>query len=174
MVAALAFLVLASPAAAREADSSFSGPARVVDGDTLVVTHDGAERTVRIFGIDAPESKQSCTRDRRAWACGVQSTEELRAYIGSRTVHCVTRNTDRYGRDVALCDVGGQDIGAWQVTHGWALAYRQYGGSVYNSAETKARREKRGVWASGVSLQPPWEWRADRRDEQKERRGNRG
>jgi endonuclease YncB( thermonuclease family) len=52
------FLVACSPALA-----DVYGPAVVTDGDTLKM---GSER-VRLFGIDAPEGKQSCERDGVSW-----------------------------------------------------------------------------------------------------------
>jgi endonuclease YncB( thermonuclease family) len=36
------------------------------------------------------------------------------------------RDTDRYGRIVAICRAGDEDLNAWLVAQGWALAYRQY------------------------------------------------
>lgn len=170
-----ALLLLSRPAYAAE-QLAFSGGARVVDGDTLAIsTGSGEARRVRLFGVDAPESKQSCARAGRDWACGAAAADALQRRVGRASVHCVPHNTDRYGRTVALCDVGGEDLGAWMVRNGWALAYRAYGGKAYDSAgassaplcfelaslltEAEAQAASRGVWADGVSLQPPWEWR---------------
>ncbi len=171
--AALALLVATSnctPALSRAATAprvEFEGAARVVDGDTLVVTpaDGGVTHRVRLFGVDAPESKQSCTDvNGTAYACGVRSADALRkrvAAAGGR-VHCVTVNTDRYGRDVAVCDAGTSgDVNTWLVSEGWALAYRQYGGKQYDAAEAHARAAGAGVWAG--TLTPPWEWRAQQR-----------
>ncbi len=47
--------------------AEISGPARVVDGDTLEV----AGERIRLYGIDAPEKDQTCSIDARAWACGI-------------------------------------------------------------------------------------------------------
>ena len=48
------------------AGATVSGPARVVDGDTLEVRG----TRVRLHGIDAPESKQRCRSAERTWPCG--------------------------------------------------------------------------------------------------------
>ena len=54
MVAAIAYL------GARPGDT-FSGAARAVDGDSLEL---GGHR-VRLYGIDAPERRQTCKKGRR-------------------------------------------------------------------------------------------------------------
>lgn len=66
-VAFLAALALYLPPCATADTSTLSGPARVVDGDTLEV---GSER-IRLFGIDAPETKQLCkNKSGKDYACG--------------------------------------------------------------------------------------------------------
>jgi endonuclease YncB( thermonuclease family) len=46
---------------------ALEGRAEIVDGDTLRI--DG--RTVRLQGIDAPETRQTCTdRSGQEWPCG--------------------------------------------------------------------------------------------------------
>ncbi|MBT8475582.1 MAG: thermonuclease family protein, partial [Alphaproteobacteria bacterium] len=59
-----------------------NGRITVVDGDTIDV---GGTR-VRLFGIDAPEGDQTCTRpDGAVWACGTWATAQVRAlYQGKR------------------------------------------------------------------------------------------
>lgn len=101
--------------------------------------------------------------DGSAWACGVAAADALRAKVAAAggAVHCVVLNQDRYGRDVALCDVGGDDLATWMVSRGWALAYRQYGGAAFAGDEAAAKAARAGVWASEFT--PPWEWRAAQR-----------
>lgn len=67
ILAAAAFAALALQCEPAIADT-LSGAPRVVDGDTLEF---GSER-VRLFGVDAPESKQSCKdRGGKDFPCGV-------------------------------------------------------------------------------------------------------
>ena len=84
--------------------ADLSGRARVIDGDTLEV---GGAR-MRLYGIDTPESAQSCLARGRRWSCGREATRALSGRIGSRTVTCEERDRDRYGRIVAVCRVGGR------------------------------------------------------------------
>src|SRR4249919_1713564 len=99
-----------------------TGPARVVDGDTIDV---GGMR-IRLWGIDAPESKQMCERLGAAYACGHEATAHLRALVAGADVACEPRVKDRYGRSVAVCRVGLVDVGAAMVRDGWALAFVRY------------------------------------------------
>ena len=84
-----------------------TGPARITDGDTLRI---GNER-IRLFGIDAPEMKQSCNDDRGArYACGEVARDALRRHVGGAPVTCEPVDRDRYGRTVARCYARGEDL----------------------------------------------------------------
>ncbi len=116
--------------------ADISGPARVVDGDTLIV----AGERIRLHGIDAPEKDQTCSIDGRAWACGIAAWGELVQITAGKEVTCEPRDTDRYGRIVAACSVNGTDLGDWLVSNGWAVAYYLY-------SYEYTRAERRGVLA---------------------------
>ena len=129
-----------------------AGRARVIDGDTIEV---GSVR-IRLFGLDAPESAQRCLAGSRHWPCGEQATRALVGRIDGRSVACEERDRDRYGRVVAVCRYGGQDVNAWMVREGWAMAYRRYS-SAYVGEEAAAKAAKRGLWRG--KFVPPWDWR---------------
>jgi endonuclease YncB( thermonuclease family) len=63
---------------------------------------------------------------------------------------------DRYGRVIAHCKVGSEDIAARMVSDGMAMAYRRYSDQ-YVGEEEAARREHRGLWAG--RFERPEEWR---------------
>lgn len=131
------------------------GRATVVDGDTLDL---GGVR-VRLYGIDAPESSQTCTDARgQTYRCGAEAANRLAAFLGQRTVSCEVHDTDRYGRKVAVCSVGGQSVNEWLVGNGLAVAYVEYSRE-YVAAEQAARAAKMGIWAG--TFQMPWEFRAN-------------
>jgi endonuclease YncB( thermonuclease family) len=133
-----------------------TGVASVVDGDTIEIH----SQRIRLHGIDAPESSQLCELDGRPWRCGQTAANALADHIGRRTVMCEPKDRDRYGRLVAVCSVAGENLSAWMVLEGWAVAYRRYSQD-YVADEDAARRAKRGIWRSTFTL--PWEWRAQRR-----------
>lgn len=125
----------------------------VTDGDTI-----RAGGTIyRLWGIDAPESKQICAD---GWAAGHEATKALSDLIQGRAVACEARTQDRYGRTVGLCRVDGQDIGAAMVRAGMAWAFVRYS-SDYVAEEAEAKAAILGIHAHGC--QPAWEWRAERR-----------
>ena len=82
--------------------TALSGRPRVVDGDTIDV---GGAR-VRLHGVDAPESDQSCVAQGTRWPCGRRATRALAGRLGGRTVVCEERDRDRYGRIVAGVPAG--------------------------------------------------------------------
>jgi endonuclease YncB( thermonuclease family) len=158
--ALVTLIVLCGPALAAE---PITGRASATDGDTLVIH--GAR--IRLFGIDAPESSQSCGDARgNPYPCGRRSAQALDERIQDRPVSCAPRDTDRYGRTVAVCSVGGQDLNGWMVRSGNAVAYTQYGRD-YADAEAAARADRANIW------QGPFENPADYRRQHSNDRGYR-
>lgn len=149
-----AALTLALCCAAARAD--VIGEARVIDGDTLQI----AGERVRLNGIDAPESKQSCSIAGVGWACGESAKRMLMNATNGRVVTCKGDKRDRYGRLLATCFVGTQDINARMVREGWALAFRRYS-KEYVPEEAEARATGSGVWQG--QFVDPAEWRRESR-----------
>jgi len=131
-------VVLAGSVAAQ----TLVGQARVVDGDTLEL----AGERVRIFGIDAPEKRQICADAAGAdWDCGAFATAALARLVAAGT-RCEGLERDRYGRLVARCRAGAEDVGAALVAGGAAFAYGRYSAD-YLPHEAAARAAGRGIWA---------------------------
>jgi endonuclease YncB( thermonuclease family) len=124
--------------------------ARAVDGDTLRLN---GER-IRLLGIDAPELAQTCTdAGGGPWSCGEVARRELAGRVAGGAVRCEPDGHDKYGRVLAYCAAGGQDLGAAMVRAGLAVSYPDYGGE-----EAKARAMHRGIWQGPFVM--PREWRA--------------
>ena len=134
------------------------GETRVIDGDTLEVK--GTE--VRLQGIDAPEKCQMCKdASGKLYPCGEAATEALRKRVGGSNVSCALEpQRDRYGRALGACVLGGEDLNAWLVSEGHALAYRRYS-LKYVEQEKAARAVRRGMWAGDFIA--PWGWRRGER-----------
>ncbi len=145
---AAALLLASVPAWAQD----ITGPARVIDGDTLNV----AGQRIRLHGIDAPEKNQVCQIEGVPWACGVAAWGELVQLVAGKDVTCEARDVDRYGRVVAVCAVDSEDINAAMVAQGWALAYRQFSDD-YVAQESEASEGHLGMWRG--EFVAPWDWR---------------
>jgi endonuclease YncB( thermonuclease family) len=163
-IAPTLLLVLALSFATPAAAQTLSGPAKVADGDTLEIQTPNGPARVRLWGVDAPELAQSCTRKNgQEWACGVASKDALKAALGDlKAVTCVTKQVDQYGRNVASCaGPSGVDVGSTLVEEGLAVEYRQFSKGTYTAAERDAKKAKAGMWDG--SFQQPAEWRKEKR-----------
>jgi endonuclease YncB( thermonuclease family) len=130
-----------------------TGKPRIVDGDTIEI---GGTK-IRLHGIDAPESKQTCKKaDGREYRCGEMATFALAEIIEKHWITCKGETTDRYKRRISVCYAGPYDINAEMVRRGWALAYRRYSKD-YVDEEVVARTRRAGMWQG--SFVEPWEWR---------------
>jgi endonuclease YncB( thermonuclease family) len=155
---ALFLLLLATSPGVAAADPS--GRLTVKDGDTF----DVGGVTVRLFGIDAPELDQTCaTAAGAAYPCGEWAATQTAALFDGASVTCQTMDIDRYGRTVARCFAGDQDIAATLVASGIALAYRDYSWD-YDLHEKSAQVAGLGLWSGSFDL--PADWRAADRSAQ--------
>ncbi|MGH1573080.1 thermonuclease family protein [Methylobacterium sp. P31] len=125
------------------------GPARVIDGGTLVV----GQSRVSLFGIAAPDADQTCSDAQdRPYACGRDAARTLADHIGGATVACQPREGRAGGAIVALCRIGDEDLGAWMVARGLALPDREAAPG-YAAAADRAWGRRIGLW-SGVFQDP--------------------
>ena len=131
----------------------FVGKVIVTDGDTI---KSGSIR-MRLHGIDAPETKQTCKKsDNTIYACGQRSTAYLKTLIKNNNIACNQKDKDRYGRIIAVCYVDGKNINATMVEQGWAIAYRYYSKD-YIKEEERAKKSLNGIWQG--SFVEPYIWR---------------
>ncbi len=149
MFARIALLTLACFALLPEQLSArdVNGSAEIIDGDTLVV----GDMKVRLFGVDAPETNQSCFKGNDSWPCGVDAAQALRSLIGNANVRCSGQEMDIYGRLIASCYIGQADIARELVAAGWATAFRQYS-EQYVADETRAKAGRLGIWSSTFDM----------------------
>lgn len=143
--------VKASPADA----AAIVGPARVVDGDTIEI----AGTKIRLEGIDAPETGQTCTRRWFGkWNCGTAAADALTTLVQRQTVSCEATGRDKYSRTLAICSAGGRDLNAYMVRQGLAWAFLKYS-QRYVQQEAAARAEGIGIWQAPTTT--AWDFRAN-------------
>lgn len=123
----------------------------VIDGDTIIVTVDGTEETVRLLGIDTPETGKG---NRNAECFGADATKFARELLPSGTIVLLSRDEetrDQYGRLLAFVHRDdGLFVNLAMLEHGYAsplffqpnTAMRES----FEAAANLARREWRGFW----------------------------
>jgi endonuclease YncB( thermonuclease family) len=147
-IAVLLFLL--GVAATAGAETFVAHVVAVLDGDTVLVSHDKKKTTIRLAGIDAPEKLQEF---------GPASRDALTALVLRKDVRVITRTVDDYGRVVALLEVGRVNVNEEQLRRGMAWEYSQYhADKALLALQVEAQRARRGLWA-GASPVPPWEFR---------------
>ena len=134
------------------------GVVSIVDGDTL----DMHGQRIRLWGIDSPESGQTCRLEGEPVRCGTTASNALDQFIAGRTLQCEPVAKDRYNRTVARCEVGGVSVNAWLVVNGYAVEYPQYSKGAYTAYQDQAKAQRRGVWATQFDM--PWDWRHRNKD----------
>lgn len=152
MMRLVLFALLALPCVLPASAQTLSGEARIIDADTVEI----AGERLRLEGIDAPESRQTCKRDGKRYDCGKDATSALREQIGKASITCIGDTRDQYDRLIAVCYLDGLDLNGWLVHQGHALAYRRFS-KRYVAAEDEARKARRGIW-QGQFINP-WQWR---------------
>lgn len=126
----------------------------VTDGDTVTVLVNKKTVTVRLDGIDAPESRQSF---------GTKSKQALSKLVFGKQVTIKKTGEDRYKRTLGVIMLGNVDANAKMVEDGWAWHFKKYNDEErLAKLENKARSAKRGLWAEANPL-APWDYRARQR-----------
>lgn len=148
-----------SPSSSWSAATAWQGRVvAVADGDTLTVEPvAGGDRVkVRLWGVDAPESKQPFGQT----AKGYVSNATL-----FKAVTVVPVERDRYGRTVAVVTLSDESVLQERLLRaGLAWVYTQYCQNCgdWKRLERQAVKEKKGLWA-GDGPVPPWKWRKQSR-----------
>ena len=125
---------------------------KVVDGDTI---HLNGEK-IRFSGIDTPELKQTCIKDKSKVECGITAKLLLTKKIGNNIPICISEGMDQYSRTLAECFVNGESLSIYLVRSGYAFAYRKYS-SKFIDDEEYARVNKIGMWS--MEFEYPWNYR---------------
>lgn len=129
------------------------GSVRVINGDTLMMNG----RYIRLYGIDAPESDQTCAnKTGRSYHCGRLAATWLRDWITDNELECRIMQRDARGNMVGTCSLGQYDLGAALVNAGWALAYTKYT-DIYVPYQEQAMIKRVGLWQG--KFYTPSDWR---------------
>lgn len=130
----------------------------VIDGDSIRVKNGGIVQTIRLYGIDAPEYDQSYSKD---------ALQLMNALVSRQRVSVEEKDTDAYGRTVALVKSKGKSVNHEVVRLGLAWFYERYCREQpicgeLQSLEEKAREKLTGLWQDENPV-APWDWKREQR-----------
>lgn len=144
-----------APASAQTSDTEIRGMAEVIDADILKF---GSQRVI-LWGIDAPERRQTCEMNGEPWGCYDVSFRHLQLLAGRGEVVCHFHgDPDPFGRRFGVCESGGEDLNAEMVRAGMALAYQEET-DAYVPQMADAIAAGVGLWQLGVRFEEPWLFR---------------
>lgn len=127
----------------------------VVDGDTIKAKIRGKIETIRLLGIDTPETVDP----RKPVQCfGKAASDKMKSFVLGKSVILIADSTqgnrDKYKRllrYVYLPDSVRTFVNGEMVKQGYALSYRQYQTKLlarFNAWEKYARENNLGLWGS--------------------------
>jgi micrococcal nuclease len=124
----------------------------VVDGDTIVVQVSGKAETVRLIGVDTPESKDP---RKPVQYFAKEATSHTHQLLQGRQVRLeLEDHRDKYGRLLAYVyrEPDGLLANLELIQQGYGFAYTKYPFDAdrmqqFREAEREAREHQRGLWA---------------------------
>jgi endonuclease YncB( thermonuclease family) len=145
---ALVLLALSSPCLA-----SSGKVVSVLDGDSITLLHKGKKIRVSLYGIDAPELKQSH---------GKEARDFLDSFIKNETVEAAPLGKVRRGRMIGTLLLGDDNINELMILNGQAWVDRKACTEKFCTTwikmEEAAKATKKGLWKDPEVI-PPWDFR---------------
>lgn len=132
--------------------AEFSGKVvGVSDGDTIIVLYQQTPVRIRLYGVDAPESRQ---------AFGTQAKNFTSQSTFGKTATIYSKGSDRYGRVLGWVFIGKRCVNTELVRSGLAWWYRQYSPrkTKLRDLEVQARARRVGLWRAARPV-APWDFR---------------
>ena len=119
------------------------GKAYAIKGNIIEIE----EQKIQLYGIDAPELEQICYVKGQPWQCGLTAKQKLAEKIAEKSLTCLIKEQENNHIPLAECFVGKQNLNAWLVEQGWAIADRQNSRN-FISHEILAQRNHKGIYQS--------------------------
>lgn len=106
-------------------------------------------KTIRLYGIYIPPTNRTCRRFERPVKCASRAALALDFKIGAYFVNCKPKARNRDGSLIARCYVKGEDLSAYLLERGWAMAL-PHAPFEYFALERIAERRGFGIWGFPV------------------------
>lgn len=129
------------------ADPEISGFAFVQEDGALKLSG----TLIYLFGIYVPPTEQSCYTFVRPPPCGPRASLALDFKTSGQLIHCAPIATNPDGSLCARCSSEGEDLGAWMLQRGWAVAL-QNAPAEYLTLERIAHAKNIGIWGRPLDL----------------------
>ena len=129
------------------ADPEISSFAFVQGDGSLKIAGD----LIRLYGIYIPPTDQTCYTFIRPVPCGTRASLALDFKISGDFVHCIPRATHPDGSITASCSVGNEDLSAWMLQRGWAVALPD-APFEYSAMEKIAQSRGIGIWGIPIDI----------------------
>lgn len=132
---------------------------RVVDGDTIKINYNGKEESVRLIGIDTPESVHpDSSKNVYEGLIASEFTKE-RLEVKEITLEFDVQERDHYGRFLAYVWVGGEMFNKVLLREGYAQV-ATYPPNVkyvdeFTAIQRQARENNKGLWANETPTSTP-------------------
>lgn len=104
---------------------------------------------IRLYGIYIPPTDQTCNTFIRPMPCGTRASLALDFKTSGAFVHCLPRATHPDGSITASCTVDREDLSAWMLQRGWAVALPD-APFEYQTLEKIAQSRGIGIWGIPV------------------------
>jgi len=125
----------------------------VTDGDTLKINVEGKTETVRLIGVDTPETVHP---SKPVQCFGREASAKTKSLLSGKSVYIETDSTqgtyDKYQRRLAYIFLeDGTNVAQLLIEEGYAHEYTYDGPyryqEAFKAAEAAAKTNKRGLWA---------------------------
>lgn len=130
----------------------------VIDGDTIKIDYEGKETSVRLIGVNTPETVDP----RKTVECfGQEASQYLKNLLEGKKVKIEAdysqTDRDKYDRLLRYIYLDGEDVGYMVINNGYGYEYTYnypyIKQSEYKQAQEEAEKNSRGLWAEGVCVE---------------------
>ena len=132
---------------------------RIIDGDTVEINHDGQAVSVRLIGVDTPETVHP---SRPVEAYGREASSFTKNLLLGESIYLRfdTENQDRYGRLLAYLyrAPDGLFVNLEVARQGYGHAYTQFPFKhmeLFRHYENQARTAGKGLWGDAARIVEP-------------------
>lgn len=129
------------------ADPEIAGFAFVQENSALKLSGN----LIYLYGIYVPPTEQSCYTFVRPSPCGPRASLALDFKTSGHFVHCWPMAENADGSLSARCSSEGEDLSAWMLQRGWAVALPD-APLEYQTLERLAHAKGVGIWGFPVDL----------------------